>query len=171
MISSVVFIVFPFCLSIAALNDLFSATIPNRVSLVMISSFLFIAPLIGLNFFSISCHILVALTVFVICFVFFIVNIMGGGDAKFLTSASLWFGWDNSLFEFMLFVSFVGGVLAFFIMLMRLASRIFHISIPQSFLIKDKIPYGIAIAIGGFMTYPDSYLFKIALDQISDFMV
>ncbi|MBY7649150.1 MAG: peptidase [Candidatus Liberibacter europaeus] len=167
MILSVIFVVVPFCLSVAALSDLFFTTIPNRVSMVVICSFLLIAPLMGLGFVSIASHLLLGLAVFGVCFCFFIFNTMGGGDAKFLTAMAIWFGWNSVFFQFLLLVSLLGGLLTIFILFLRKISCIFNISIPQSFLLNNKIPYGIAISIGGLITYPDSCLFKIALGQIS----
>ncbi|MBL0848663.1 MAG: peptidase [Candidatus Liberibacter ctenarytainae] len=170
MICSAIFLVVPFCFSVAALSDLFSATIPNRVSIVMLCSFLLIAPLMGLGFMSIALHLLVGCIVFSICLFCFAVNIMGGGDAKLLTTAAIWFGWDGSLLRFLLLVAIFGGVLAVVILLIRGIVRVIpllSVFMPRSFWMHNKIPYGIAISIGGFIVYPDSYLFQIALSGIS----
>ncbi len=45
MIAAAIFVIFPLCLAIAAFSDLFTMTIPNRVSLILVVSFLVIAPL------------------------------------------------------------------------------------------------------------------------------
>jgi len=38
--------------------------------------------------------------------------------------------------------------------------------VPNSVLLAKKIPYGIAIAIGGFMAFPSSPLFLAALESL-----
>ncbi|AKK20026.1 prepilin peptidase [Candidatus Liberibacter africanus] len=170
MIASAIFIIPPFCLILAALTDLFEALIPNRVSIVMMSSFILIAFWEGMAYHLIALHLLVGLLVFIVCFVLFIFNIMGGGDVKLLTATSIWFGWTISLLNFVFYVAILGGVLSIGILLIRMIngySSLFYAVIPKSFLMKGKIPYGIAISIGGLICYPDSYFFKVVLIGIS----
>jgi prepilin peptidase CpaA len=38
--------------------------------------------------------------------------------------------------------------------------------VPNSIILAKKIPYGIAIAIGGFLAYPSSPLFVAALEGL-----
>ncbi|KQC49693.1 peptidase [Candidatus Liberibacter solanacearum] len=170
MVFSVIFLVLPFCLISAGLSDLFSTMIPNRISVVLLGSFLLIAPFVGLGYEEIALHVLVGLLVFIACFFFFSLNIMGGGDAKLLTTTSLWFGWNISLLYFLFYVSIFGGILALVVLLIRGITRYIPLLdkfVPRSFHMKNKIPYGVAISIGGLVSYPDSHLFKIALEGIS----
>ncbi len=44
MVAAAIFVMFPLCLAIAAFSDLFTMTIPNRVSIILVLSFLAIAP-------------------------------------------------------------------------------------------------------------------------------
>ncbi|MGZ9594609.1 MAG: A24 family peptidase [Candidatus Liberibacter asiaticus] len=170
MVFSAVFLIPPFCLVFAALSDLFSAMIPNRVSIVMLGSFLLTAFLLGMDYELIALHLLVGLIVFIICFCFFAFNIMGGGDVKLLTSTAVWFGWTPSFLSFLFFVAILGGILSVFILTVRMITNhipIFGMFVPKSFLMKNKIPYGISISMGGLISYPDSYLFKVALMGLS----
>ncbi|MBB3655840.1 prepilin peptidase CpaA [Rhizobium sp. BK650] len=144
-------------------------TIPNRVSLILVSSFVVVAPLSGLDWNVIGMHFAGAAIVFCACFALFAVNVMGGGDAKLLSAAALWFGFDQSLLFFMADVGLVGGVLTLLILTVRSQSDTIlaiGLPIPNSLLLAKKIPYGIAIAIGGFLAFPSSPLFITALESL-----
>ncbi len=83
MTEAAIFVVFPICLAIAALSDLLTMTICNRVSAILLASFILVAPLAGLTLDTDrpppSCH---GLLVFGVCFMLFAANVMGGGDAE-----------------------------------------------------------------------------------------
>jgi prepilin peptidase CpaA len=94
---------------------------------------------------------------------------MGGGDAKLLAATSLWFGFNPALVEFLIFVSIIGGLATLMILIIRTqANTILAIGlpVPSSILLAKKIPYGIAIAIGGFVAFPSSPLFLMALEGL-----
>jgi prepilin peptidase CpaA len=95
---------------------------------------------------------------------------MGGGDAKLLSAAALWFGFNTSLLEFVIYVSFVGGLIT--VLIVSLRARVDLITavglrVPSSLLVAKKIPYGLAIGIGGFMAYPSSPLVEAALAHLN----
>jgi prepilin peptidase CpaA len=169
MIVAAILLVFPLCLAFAAISDLLTMTIPNRVSLILIISFVVLAPLSGLALPAIGMHALGAAIVFGICFALFALNVMGGGDAKLLSAAAIWFGYDPELLSFLVYVSVIGGLVTSAILLIRSqANTILAIGlpIPNSLLLANKIPYGIAIAIGGFLAFPSSPLFLAALESL-----
>jgi prepilin peptidase CpaA len=169
MIVAAILLVFPLCLAFAAISDLLTMTIPNRVSLIMVLSFVVLAPLSGLSLPAIGMHALGAAIVFGICFALFALNVMGGGDAKLLSAAAIWFGYDPALLSFLVYVSVIGGLVTLAILLIRSqANTILAIGlpIPNSLLLAKKIPYGIAIAIGGFLAFPSSPLFIAALESL-----
>ncbi len=169
MIVAAIFVVFPFCLAFSALSDALTMTIPNRVPVILMATFAIVAPLAGLGLSEIAIHIAMALAVFGLCFGLFALGTMGGGDAKLLTACALWFGADASLLEFLLSVSLFGGLLTVAILLLRaredfiLSSRL---PIPRLLFTANKIPYGIAIAAGGFVAYPSSPLVQLALSSL-----
>jgi prepilin peptidase CpaA len=170
MITAAIFLIFPLCLTIAALSDLFTMTIPNRASVILIGGFLIIAPFIGLSLSEIGMHLGGAAIVFSVCFALFALNIMGGGDAKLLSAAALWFGFNTSLLEFVIYVSFMGGLIT--VLIVSLRARVDFITavglrVPSSLLVAKKIPYGLAIGIGGFMAYPSSPLVEVALAHLN----
>ncbi|ACI57448.1 prepilin peptidase CpaA [Rhizobium leguminosarum] len=169
MIAAAVFMILPLCLAMAGFSDLFTMTIPNRVSLILIVSFFVLAPLSGLGLQAIGMHLAAAAIVFSACFALFAFNVMGGGDAKLLSATALWFGLNESLLFLMSDVAIIGGFITLLILMVRAqADTILAIGlpVPNSILIAKKIPYGIAIAIGGFMAFPSSPLFLTTLESL-----
>lgn len=159
MVAAAICAIFPFCLAMAAFTDLFSMTIPNRIPLAVLAAFPIAAYMAGLPLADIGMHVLAAALVFAVCLALFAANVMGGGDAKLLTACAVWFGINMSLLEFAVYVSFIGGLLTVAIVVLRSQAQAIHamgIDLPGSVLMAKKIPYGIAIAIGGFLAYPSS---------------
>ncbi|MCA1405833.1 prepilin peptidase [Ensifer sp. IC3342] len=170
MINAAILVVFPFCLALAAFSDLLTMTIPNRVSMVLLVTFLLVAPLAGSDLAQICLHVAASALVFAVCFCLFAANVMGGGDAKLLTASGIWFGLNASLVTFLFYVAAVGGLLTLIVLLLRRQENMIiaaGIPVPRLLLTAKKIPYGIAIALGGFAAYPSSPLMQAALAQIS----
>lgn len=170
MIIAAIFLILPLCLTFAAFTDLFTMTIPNRVSLILLGAFLVIAPFTGMAWSAIGMSLLAGFAVFAVCFCLFAMNVMGGGDAKLLTAAAVWFGFDQSLFLFLTAVGFAGGILTVLILLMRSEATSLlatGLPIPNSLLMAKKVPYGIAIGAAGLMTYAEAPLVKAAVASLS----
>lgn len=170
MINAAILIVFPFCLALAAFSDLITMTIPNRVSVVLLVSFLVVAPLAGSDLAQIGLHLAAAGLVFAVCFCLFAANVMGGGDAKLLTASAIWFGLNASLVAFLFYVAMFGGLLTLVVLLLRRQESMIlaaGIPVPRLLLTAKKIPYGIAIALGGFAAYPSSPLMQAVFEQLS----
>ncbi len=170
MLEIAALLIFPLCMSIAAISDLLTMTIPNRVSLALAMAFVILTPFLGLSLGEIGFHFISAGVVFFACFVLFALNVMGGGDAKLLAAATLWFGFDSSLIEFLIYVAFIGGMLTVLIVLVRSQADVIlaiGLPLPNSLVIAKKIPYGIAIAIGGIMAFPSSPLLIAATRSMS----
>lgn len=161
MVEAIIFLIFPLCLTLAAFTDFLEMTIPNRIPVVLLGAFAIAAPLAGLGFADIGFHLLAGLLVFAVCFALFAFNVMGGGDAKLLTAAAVWFGLNLSLLSFLTYVAYIGGALTLLILLLRARSNTMMaigLPLPGSILHAKKIPYGIAIGIAGLLTYPQSPL-------------
>ncbi|MBB5533475.1 A24 family peptidase [Rhizobium giardinii] len=169
MTDAAIFVIFPLCLAIAAFSDLFTMTIPNRVSAILLGAFIVVAPLAGLSLAITGMHLLAGVVVFAVCFTLFALGVMGGGDAKLLTASAVWFGFNSSLMTFVLYVSIVGGLLTLLILMMRKQENAILASglpVPPLLFTAKKIPYGIAIGLGGFLAYPSSPLMQAALAQL-----
>jgi len=164
VIEAAIFLIFPLCLAFAALMDLLTMTIPNRVSIILAASFLLVSACSGLSLPGLGLHLAGGAIVFAVCFALFSFNVMGGGDAKLLSASALWFGFDQSLLLFVTYVAYIGGLLTILIIVLRSRKEALlatGLPLPHSLLDASKIPYGIAIAIGGFLAYPSSPFFAV----------
>lgn len=151
-------------MAMAAFSDLLTMTIPNRLSIVLIASFLLIAPLAGLGLVEIGWHLAAGAAVFSACFLLFALNIMGGGDAKILTASAIWFGLGPALYHYLIYVSIFGGFLSILILMMRANENlilVYGLKVPQTMMHKKKVPYGIAIGAAAFMAFPESPLMML----------
>jgi prepilin peptidase CpaA len=152
-------LLFPALMAFAAASDLFTMTISNRVSLALAAGFLILASASGMGFFDIMSHVGAAATVLVVAFGCFAMGWVGGGDAKVASMAALWFGFAH-LMNFLLYASIFGGALTLLLMQFRQWPLPYALT-GQAWLLrlhaKDSgIPYGIALAIGALMIYPDT---------------
>ena len=169
MVTSAIFLILPLGLTLAAITDLFTMTIPNRISIVLIGTFIVIAPFVGLDWQTFGWNLIAGLAVFFVCFALFATNVMGGGDAKLLTASAVWFGFNASLAVFLISVALLGGLLTIGILLLRSRSQEIMASgipIPDSLLVAKKVPYGIAIAMAGLLTYPEAPIVQLAMQHM-----
>jgi prepilin peptidase CpaA len=152
-------LLFPALMAFAAASDLFTMTISNRVSLLLAAGFLVLALLGGMGVHDILLHLGAGAAVLAMAFVCFAMGWVGGGDAKVAAAAALWFGFGH-LLNYLLYASLFGGALT----LLLLQFRQWPLPYPfagQAWLSKlhakeSGIPYGIALAIGALMVYPET---------------
>jgi prepilin peptidase CpaA len=152
-------LLFPALMAFAAASDLFTMTISNRVSLALAAGFLVLALLSGMGLYDILLHVGAGATVLVAAFACFAMGWVGGGDAKVAASAALWFGFGH-LMDYLLYASVLGGALT----LLLLQFRQWPLPSPftgQAWLARlhareTGIPYGIALAIGALLIYPET---------------
>ena len=166
MLASIIVFGPPILLVLASATDFLEMTIPNWIPALLIVVFLLISPFIGLSYIDVAWHFAAALVVFAACFALFAINVMGGADAKLLTAVALWYGFNASLFQFLAYTGYLGGLLTVLIILLRanwekLATV--GIRLPQTLMVAKKVPYAIAIGAAGLLTYPDSPLVQAAI--------
>ena len=154
---------FPALMAFAAASDLFAMTISNRVSLALAAGFLALALLSGMGPYDILSHLGAGATVLVIAFGCFAMGWIGGGDAKVAAAAALWFGFGH-LLDYLLYASLFGGVLTVLLLQFRQWPLPWQLA-GQPWLLKlhakeTGIPYGIALAIGALMIYPETEWIK-----------
>ena len=171
MVEAAIFVILPLCMAMAAFCDIISMKIPNRVSVILAASFFVIAPFSGMDLATFGWSVVAALSVFAGCFALFALNVMGGGDAKILSAAALWFGFNMDLVAFLGFTGIFGGVLALIVLMIRANQNVLLISpipIPMHFFkARAGIPYGVAIGAAAFSTYPNTEIFSRALSHLS----
>ena len=151
----------------AAVSDMLSMTIANRVSLILVGAFLVLAPMTGMDLTQYGSHIAVFAVTLSVTFALFAIGGMGGGDAKLLAATSVWMGIGMPLVAYLVYASVFGGVLTVLILSYR--SSAFHTFFGRNLFLRQfaddrkGIPYGIALGIGGLLAFPDSPLMQWAL--------
>jgi Flp pilus assembly protein, protease CpaA len=170
MTAAAIFVIFPLCMAIAAFTDMLSMTIPNRVSVILGLSFLVVAPLAGMGLIEIGWHLAAGAIVLAAGFALFALNIMGGGDAKVLAASALWYGYNSDLVLYLGTVGVLGGFLALIVLALRANQNTLlalPVPIPMHFF-KDRvgIPYGMAIGLAAFLTYPDTDIVARAMESL-----
>jgi prepilin peptidase CpaA len=156
-------LLFPALMAFAAASDLFTMTIPNRLTLVLTAGFLAMALLSGMGAYDILSHVGAGATVLVVAFGCFAMGWVGGGDAKVAAAAALWFGFGH-LLDYLVYASLFGGGLTLLLLQFRQWPLPYQFA-GQAWLTKlhakeSGIPYGIALAIGALMIYPDTEWIK-----------
>jgi prepilin peptidase CpaA len=152
-------LLFPALMAFAAASDLFTMTISNRVSLALAAGFLALAFLSGMGLYDILSHLGAGASVLAVAFVCFAMGWVGGGDAKVAAGAALWFGFGH-LMNYLVYASLFGGVLTLLLLQFRQWPLPYAFS-GQTWLLRlhakeSGIPYGIALAIGALMIYPET---------------
>jgi len=156
-------LLFPALMAFAAASDLFTMKISNRVSVMLALGFLALAIASGMDAYDIMMHVAAGALVLVIAFGCFAIGQVGGADAKIATAAALWFGFAH-LMNFLLYASLFGGALT----LLLLQFRQWPLPVAfagQPWLARlhakeTRIPYGIALAAGALMIYPETEWMK-----------
>jgi prepilin peptidase CpaA len=152
-------LIFPSVMAFAASSDLFTMTISNRISLILVAGFGLLALGTGMPASEILQHVGAGGLVLAVTFVFFLRGWVGGGDAKLAAATALWLGWTH-LFDYVLYASLLGGVLTLGLLEFR------KLSMPSVLAGKEwaerlhqpngGVPYGIALAIAALVVYPST---------------
>src|SRR3954452_16432081 len=162
-------LLFPALMAFAAASDLFTMTISNRISLALAAGFLALAVASGMTLQDMLMHLAAGATVLVVAFGCFAMGWVGGGDAKTAAAAALWFGFGH-LMNYLLYASLFGGALTLLLLQFR-QWPLPYLFAGQGWLLRlhakeSGIPYGIALAIGALMIYPETEWIK-AVDLTS----
>jgi prepilin peptidase CpaA len=156
---------FPVLLTIGAADDLRRYLIPNWVSLVLAGLSAPALLLAGADLTVVLWHLAVGLVVLVLMSILFFRGMIGGGDVKLLAAGACWTGWPL-IIAFIFYTAIAGGLLA---VVLLIAHRIFRNRSVKSFWLssllnpKTGIPYGVAIAIGGWMVWHKLAVFPTVL--------
>ncbi len=165
-LSLAVLTIFPGCMLIAAFTDLATMTIPNKLSIALVAGFSLLVILTGMPLQEAAIHFAIGFGVLVLGFILFALNLLGGGDAKFVAATSLWMGLSGLLPFFVTF-AMIGGLFGIMILSFR------QLPLP-SFCVryqwiarlhepKGDIPYGVALSIGGLIVFPETPIFAMSV--------
>jgi prepilin peptidase CpaA len=150
---------FPAIMAFAALSDLFTMSITNRVSIILVAGFGLLAALTQMGASDLLSHVGAAAAVLAAVFVFFAFGWIGGGDAKLAAATALWFGFAH-LLDYLLYASLFGGALSLAIIYYRgmpLPPVFGGLAWAERLHRRDAgVPYGIALAAGALVVYPQT---------------
>jgi prepilin peptidase CpaA len=148
----------------AAIGDLASMIIPNRIPAGLILLFAVAAPAAGLGLELVLWHVGVGLLVFAGTAALFAAGLFGGGDAKLMPAVALWLG-PAAVGPFVMATAIAGGLLAVtFLVLRRLPVPALVGERPWMARLMTEgggIPYGVAIAAGALLSIGNAPVLKI----------
>jgi prepilin peptidase CpaA len=151
---------FPILMIIAGAGDALSLRIPNWLTLAIVAAFFPLAWATGMPLEVFGLHVLTGVFFFVMGFLLFSVGLFGGGDAKLLAAAALWFGTAQAL-PFLVFTILAGGVLALLVGIWSMISMDWEIRevswSTKLRTLRPNVPYGYAFAIGAILAFPQSW--------------
>ncbi len=155
---------FPFAMAFAASSDLLTMRISNRLVMILVAGFFIIALAVNLPLQQVAMHVTAALIVLAVGFAFFAFGWIGGGDAKLAAATTLWLGFGLTL-PYLVYAAFLGGLLTLAILTLR--------GMPLTPMLarwhwlerlhdkKSGVPYGVALAAAGLLTYSNSSIFQL----------
>jgi prepilin peptidase CpaA len=153
-------LLFPALMAFAASSDLFTMTISNRVTLVLVAGFFALALFTGMTLDAVLWHMAAAVAVLAVAFTFFAQGWIGGGDAKLAAATALWLGFDH-LLPYVLYASIFGGILTLAIIKFRLmplpATLAEQEWVKRLHNLDGGVPYGIALAAAALLIYPETF--------------
>lgn len=173
MITKLALLLFPLLMAFAASSDLFTMRISNRLVLLLAASFFPLALLSGMSPEAIGMHLICGAIVLAGAFILFTRGWIGGGDAKLAAATALWIGFgDNAvaidhptgILPYLVIASVLGGVMAVVLLVVRrwpLPAALLRVDwIARLHDSSTGIPYGIALAAAGLLTYSDTAIFQ-----------
>jgi prepilin peptidase CpaA len=154
----------PTLMIVAAFTDVSSYKIPNWLTALTAALFFPMALLTGMPLADFGWHLLAGVGLFAVGYAGFALGLFGGGDAKLLAAAGLWFGIDQSG-SFIMLTALAGGVLAICIGLwsgVMALHQHYTLGIEGPFLKKlrsftPNLPYGIALCVGALLAFPQTW--------------
>jgi prepilin peptidase CpaA len=151
----------PALVVIGGLHDLVTMKIPNWIPLALIALFFPVAVAAGLGLTGMGVHVGVGVLALLVGMGMFALNWIGGGDAKLIAASCLWLGWSGSAM-FLLWTGVAGGLFCLLLITARRHLQFIAPSAPgwAARLLEPRgdIPYGVAIAIGALLAFPDADL-------------
>ncbi len=156
---------FPASLLIAAMNDLYEYKIPNWVSVVLFLSYFAAGIGFGAPAGDLLEGFLFGCAALVFGFALFAGKVLGGGDAKLIAACAPWIG-PSALMPFAFYTALAGGAFAVALVLFRKTPLLpVYASAPWLMRLHQRpkdIPYAVAIAAGGLISFPQTSMFQLA---------
>jgi prepilin peptidase CpaA len=161
MLDLAALIIFPALMAYAAVSDLLTMTIPNKISLTLVVSFGAFAMTGYVPWDAVLAHVAAGALVLLVCFAMFSFGWIGGGDAKLAAATALWLGF-HTLVEYLFIAALGGGLLTLTILALR-QMPLPAVALQWTWLTrlhdrKAGVPYGIALAGAALLVYPHTQI-------------
>jgi prepilin peptidase CpaA len=154
---------FPAAMALAGSMDLFTMTIPNRLTLALAVGYVVLALALHVAPMTIILNLTCGAAVLMVTFTLFSLGWIGGGDAKLAAATAMWLGW-SAMLDYSLTAAIYGGVLTIALIFAR------RVHLPlwmmgQGWIArlhdaKAGVPYGIALAAAAVVVYPQTQLWR-----------
>jgi len=160
--STLALFIFPLLMAFAASSDLLTMRISNRLILLLVGGFFVMALAINMPFQELALHFACAAIVLAVAFTLFALGWIGGGDAKLAAATTLWLGFGVTL-PYIVYGGLLGGALTLLLLSLRqfpLPVMLMKVRWIERLHNKSTgVPYGIALAAAGLLTYSDTAIF------------
>lgn len=161
MLNALSLLVLPLLMLLAAATDLAAMRIPNWLTALTAVLFFPMAFLTGMPIHEIGSHVLVGVILFFAGYMLFTLRLFGGGDAKLMAAAGLWFG-SNDVMRFLAMTAVAGGVLALAYVIWTAIAVMRSNDVSNTAMsfrqklrsMSPKLPYGCALAAGAILAFP-----------------
>lgn len=161
--STIALFLFPAAMAFAASSDLLTMRISNKLVLFLVASFCVLALAINLPLQQFALHVACAFVVLVVGFAFFALRWIGGGDAKLAAATTLWLGFGLTV-PYLIYTALLGGALTLLVLALRRLPLMPAITrfawLARLHDHKQGIPYGVAMAVAGLLTYSNTAIFE-----------
>jgi prepilin peptidase CpaA len=169
MLEAATLLFFPALMVFAAISDLLTMTISNRVSIALAVLFVGMAFACGLSAAEIAWHLACGALMLVLTFFMFARGWIGGGDAKLAAATAIWLGFDH-IGDYAFSTSVLGALLTLAILRLRklpllgvLLARQWGARLLDP---ATGIPYGVALASAGLLLYPGTAIWLSAANAL-----
>jgi prepilin peptidase CpaA len=167
LISILALLVFGGLMVWAAIGDVRSFTITNKLNIAIAVAFLLFAMPMGMAGADIFNHLKIALVTIAITISMFYVGIYGGGDAKMTGAIALWMG-PGAMIPFIFYTAVSGGALVLVLIAGRQIAK--KLGLPKSpkwarriLRKRSAVPYGVALGIGALIAVPKATWFPTGI--------
>ena len=155
-------IFFTFVMIFAALKDVTTMKISNKLVLTLCGAFIIFAPIAGFAVIEIGQALGTGVLVLIGTFTLFSLGLIGGGDAKFAAATAIWLGPEGML-AFLVITMLIGGGLALGLLVFRKVPLPVSLS-GQSWVSRLQapgtgVPYALAMAPAALLVIPTTAWF------------
>jgi prepilin peptidase CpaA len=150
----------PALMIVGAATDVTSFRIPNWLTALTAALFFPVALYAGMPIQEFGWHLALGALLFVAGYILFALRVFGGGDAKLMAAAGLWFGFGQTVW-FLFYTAAAGGALALVVLAMTVLHIQFEVtgaSFSDKFRkLTPRVPYGFALAVGAILATPGAW--------------